>query len=176
MTLALAVHVMMHHEALDRQALRSTLSTGCLLLLLAAPTLAFQHYHPVLLRSHLPMSSHHSASKPTSHQFPLHPVSLWRRDGYTRQGGVSMGLLSPMLSKVAVRLISIVSFWSHVDALHAVIHVVGIFRASLIASLFWQAGGAVLVAGGPRGTSYRYHHCRGRRDLERQSSLVIPLS
>ena len=106
------------HQAHDRQAraLRSTLSTGllqgCLLIfvtiLLAAPTLAFQHYHPVLLRSHLPMSSYHSASKSTSHRIPLHPVSPWRRDGYTRRGGVSMGLLSPMLSKVGI-----VSFWSH---------------------------------------------------------------
>ena len=96
------------HQALDRQAraLRSTLSTGwlqgCLLILLAAPTLAFQHYHPVLLHSHLPMSSYHSASKSTSHRIPLHPVSPWRRDGYTRRGGVSMGLLSPMLSKVGI--------------------------------------------------------------------------
>ena len=102
------------HQAHDRQAraLRSTLSTGllqgCLLILLAPPTLAFQHYHPVLLRSHLPMSSYHSASKSTSHRIPLHPVSPWRRDGYTRRGGVSMGLLSPMLSKVGI-----VSFWSH---------------------------------------------------------------
>ena len=132
------------HQALDRQAraIRSTLSTRCLLILLAAPTLAFQHYHPVLLRSHLPMSSYHSASKSTSHRIPLHPVSPWRRDGYTRRGGVSMGLLSPMLSKVGI-----VSFWSHVDALHAVTRAVGFF-VSLTASVFWQAGGAVLVAGG----------------------------
>ena len=136
------------HQALDRQAraIRSTLSTRCLLILLAAPTLAFQHYnyHPVVLRSHshLPMSSYHSASKSTSHRIPLHPVSPWRRDGYTRRGGVSMGLLSPMLSKVGI-----VSFWSHVDALHAVTRAVGFFVSST-ASVFWQAGGAVLVAGG----------------------------